>query len=109
MWDALLWLLGREPLKGAGRWRNEAGLLVDAAHQVLDALRALEAWENPAWRPGMPDAQRAELWARTREQHLRKLAEPLAVLAEQGVRVPLPDYVRRHAADLGVELPGVED
>jgi hypothetical protein len=107
----LLWLLGRESLPGVDRWRSEASELVKAAHKAFDALRALEEGEkSPPWTsPAVPMELRAQLLAKAREPHLHSLSEHLVVLAEQGVRVPLPAYVRRHAAELGVELPGVED
>jgi transcriptional regulator with XRE-family HTH domain len=109
-WHALLWLLGREPLQGEGHWRNQAGDLVDAAHEALNALREFEDGEKNPIRtsPGMPMERRVQVLADDRERRLRKLSKPLALLAEQGVRVPLPEHVRRHAADLGVDLPGTE-
>ncbi len=108
-WSALLWLAGRSPLGRSDlNWRNKAGLLVTAVRQADEALSTLDALENPVWSGGQPTARDVEMFNDKRASYLSLLSPALALLDEQGLRPPLPDFVLRRAAELGVDLPGVE-
>lgn len=109
-WAALLWLVGREPIgPWETTWRNGAGSLVSCVHQAHEALRNLEALENPIWSAGQPTKRELEGLDEGRSVQFRRLVGPLQLLSEQGLRPPLPDYVLKRARELDVELPGVED
>ena len=114
-WSALLWMSGREHLEGrrptsswdtASRAMHQVQLIISLVGQFAVAYNAHAI--NSAVTPAAADPQADQDAAERRI--LLAMVDPLRDIVDRGYApVPLPPLVQQRAAELGVDLPTVED
>lgn len=105
-WEALLWMIGAGTIDiaNSGRTFTAAAWLIHAGIGVAEALAELRKVDRGV------DAKRAQ--TRTDDRHrsaLEAMHTALIRISAQGAPIPnLPPWVYDRAAELGVDLPGVD-